>query len=108
MNKYFIDVIKSHYFDFSGKATRMQFWMWVLWNFIVAFVLGLVLGLVGVKADTSSTISMIYTFALLLPSLGIAARRLRDGGFSPWFLLLMLVPFIGWLILFILYLMPSK
>lgn len=28
----YIDAIKNHYFDFSGRATRTQFWMFVLVN----------------------------------------------------------------------------
>lgn len=107
MNKYFIDVIKNHYIDFSGKATRTQFWMFVLFNFIVSFVLGLICGMF-LQQNTANMINWIYWLALLLPSLGIAARRLRDGGFTPWLLLLLLVPVIGWLILLILYIMPSK
>lgn len=107
MNKYFIDVLKNHYCDFGGKATRTQFWMFVLINFIVSFVLGIVCGMLF-KEQTASIISSIYSLALLLPSLGIGARRLRDGGFSPWLLLLFLIPVIGWLVLLILYIMPSK
>lgn len=107
MNKYFIDVIKNHYFDFSGRATRTQFWMFVLWNFIVALVLGIVCGMF-LKAQTVNMIQWIYAIALFFPGLGIAARRLRDGSFSPWLLLLGLIPVLGWIILLILYIMPSK
>ena len=107
MNNYFIDVIKNHYCDFSGKATRKQFWLFVLINWLVSLVLGIVCGMF-LKQQTTSIISAIYGLALLLPSLGIAARRLRDGGFSPWLLLLGLIPFIGPIILLILYIMPSK
>ena len=107
MNKYFIDVIKNHYFDFGGRATRTQFWLFVLINVIVCVVLGIVCGMF-LKEQTASIVIKIYNLALLLPSLGIAARRLRDGGFSPWLLLLFLIPVIGWIILLILYIMPSK
>lgn len=107
MNQYFIDVIKNHYFDFSGRATRTQFWMFALINFIVGLVLGFVCSMF-LKEKTASIISTIYWLALLLPCLGIAARRLRDGGFTPWLLLIGLIPFIGWIILLILYIMPSK
>lgn len=106
MNKYFIDVIKNHYFDFSGRATRMQFWMFALINFIVSIVLGIVAGIV--LKGNANIVNIIYGLALLLPSLGITARRLRDGGFTPWLLLLLFVPVIGWIALLILYIMPSK
>lgn len=107
MNKYFIDVIKNHYFDFSGRATRTQFWLFVLISWLVSLVLGIVCAMF-LKEQTASIISGLYTLALLLPGLGIAARRLRDGGFSPWLLLIGLIPVIGWIILIILYIMPSK
>ena len=107
MNKYFIDVIKNHYFDFAGRATRTQFWMFVLFNFIISLVLGIICGMF-LSENTTNIISWVYYFALLLPSLGIAARRLRDGGFTPWLLLLALIPFIGWIALIVLYIMPSK
>ena len=107
MNKYFIDVIKNHYFDFSGRATRTQFWMFVLINFIIGIVLGFICGMF-LQEQTSNIIKWAYTIALFFPSLGLAARRLRDGGFSPWLLLLYFIPVLGWIVLLILYIMPSK
>jgi len=104
-NTYFLDVIKNHYIDFAGKADRKQFWLWVLFSVIIFLILGLVLGFLG---KAGSIIYYLCWLALLLPSLGIAARRLRDGGFTPWLLLLGLIPFIGGIILLVLYLMPSK
>ena len=104
-NTYFWDVIKNHYIDFAGKATRKQFWLYVLWSFIVFFVLGFVAAFIG---KVGTTVIFLCELAVLLPSLGIAARRLRDGGFSPWLLLLGLIPVLGGLILLVLYLLPSK
>lgn len=104
-NTYFLDVIKNHYFDFAGKADRKQFWLWVLWSFIIFLVLSIVLGFFG---KVGNIIYFLCQLAILLPALGIAARRLRDGGFSPWLLLLGLIPVIGWIILLVLYLLPSK
>ena len=44
---------------------------------------------------------------LILPGLAVGARRLRDGGFSPWLLLVALV-LLGGIALLVLYCMPSK
>ena len=104
-SKYFIDPIKNHYIDFGGKATRTQFWLFVLFNFLVFLVLSFILGYFGKAGDI---IYFLCQLALFLPALGIAARRLRDGGFSPWWLLIGLLPIIGWLVLLVLYLFPSK
>ena len=105
MKTYFLDVIFNHYVDFGGRATRKQFWMFVLFNLIISIVLGIVLGFLG---KTGTILANVYQLAILLPSLAIAARRLRDGGFTPWLLLLGLLPIIGWIILLVLYLLPSK
>ncbi len=102
---YFVDPIKNHYFDFTGKADRKQFWLFVLFNFLVFLVLSIVLGFLG---KTGDVVYFVCQLAVLLPSLGIAARRLRDGGFSPWLLLIGLIPVLGWIVLLVLYLLPSK
>lgn len=101
MKTYFLDVIFKHYLDFGGRATRTQFWLFVLFNFIITVILGFF-------GETGHTVSMVYSLAVLLPSLAIAARRLRDGGFTPWLLFLLLLPILGPLALLILWLFPSK
>ena len=103
VKEYFLDVLKNHYFDFAGRANRKQFWIYALINFIIIIVLGIV----GIIIH-SNILTIIYSLAVLLPGLGIGARRLRDGGFTPWLLLIGLIPFIGWIALVILYIMPSK
>ncbi len=105
MFTYFIDPIKNHYVDFMGRATRKQFWLFVLWSFIVFLILRFLLGFVG---DTGNAIYWVCQLAILLPTLAIACRRLRDGGFSPWWILIWLIPFIGWIALLIMCLFPSK
>lgn len=95
---YFLDIITKHFFDFTGKEGRKVYWLFVLNCFIVSFILGLI----------SSTISYIFSLVVLLPSLGILVRRLHDAGFSGWFALLLLVPFVGWIAVVILACLPSK
>ena len=95
---YFLDIITKHFFDFGGKENRKVFWLFWLNCFIVSFILGLI----------SSTISYIFSLVVLLPSLGILVRRLRDAGFSPWLALLLLIPVVGWIAVVILACFPSK
>jgi uncharacterized membrane protein YhaH (DUF805 family) len=45
---------------------------------------------------------------LLLPNMALAVRRLHDTGRSGWWLLLMLVPFVGPLVLLYWYVQPSE
>ena len=117
---YFIDPIKNHYIDFAGKATRTQYWLWVLFLFIVSLVLGLVFTWFG---TVGTIILRLFGLAILLPSLAISARRLRDAGFWPWLAffsilgtvatfvnsgILSLAALLVGIVLFILHLFPSK
>ena len=109
LNTYFIDVIKNHYFDFNGRATRKQFWMYVLFFIIFWVLLGIVSAFLGEKAGT--VLTGIVSLALLLPNLGIAVRRLHDIGRSGWWILIGIIPvinFIGGIVLLVFYVLPSK
>ena len=65
MKKYFLDVLKLQYADFKGRASRRQFWMFVLYNVIAAVIVGIIGGIVGLNAILSG----LYSLALLIPSL---------------------------------------
>ncbi len=96
---WFIDPIKNHYFDFEGRATRQQFWMFFLIYLIVAIVIGVVESMVGLE----DILTGLFGVALLLPYLGLAARRLHDIDKSGWWLLIGLVPIIGFIVLLVFY-----
>jgi uncharacterized membrane protein YhaH (DUF805 family) len=88
----FIESIRicfSKYADFSGRAGRPEFWWWTLFTFLVSMATGIV----------SDMLSGLFSLAVLLPSLAVGARRLHDTDRSAWFLLLWLIPVIGWLVL---------
>ncbi|MFM4966543.1 DUF805 domain-containing protein [Aeromonas veronii] len=92
---WYISVLKQ-YAVFSGRARRTEYWMFVLCNVIVMLLLGMVDKLIG---GDNEMISSIYSLAVLLPSLAVAARRLHDTDRSAWWLLLGLIPIIGTLVL---------
>ena len=97
----YVAVLKK-YVEFSGRAKRPEFWWFVLANFIVSLLVGFVAGFIRVPV-----LPMLYSVAVLLPSLAVGARRLRDAGFSPWLLLLLLLPVVN-IALLVLWAMPSK
>jgi uncharacterized membrane protein YhaH (DUF805 family) len=100
---WYLDPIKNHYFDFEGVADRKTFWMFVLYNVLITLALDVVLSVVHL-----GPLASLYSLAVLLPSLGLAARRLHDIGMSAWWLLVGLVPVIGWIVLIYFYCQPSK
>ena len=92
LNQWFVDPIKNHYFDFEGRSTVQQYWMFTLWCFIFSILLEVI------GQDIAST---LFSLALLFPGLAIGARRLHDIGKSGWWQLLWLIPIIGWIILIV-------
>ncbi|RMG81248.1 MAG: DUF805 domain-containing protein [Bacteroidetes bacterium] len=85
---YYLDVLKK-YADFDGRARRAEYWYFVLFNFIVSSVLGFMDGMMGtVTASGTGMISLLYTLAVLVPSIAVAVRRMHDVGKSGWFALI--------------------
>lgn len=106
----------SNYVNFSGRATRPQFWWWVLFVFIVVFVLGMIDGaivapMLGAEAfseDASQPLSLIAALGLFLPNLAVSVRRLHDIGKSGWWILIGLIPVLGLLVLIYWYVQPGE
>lgn len=101
---YYWDVLKNHYVDFKGRASRKDFWMFVLFNFISFFILSLILGLLG---RFGSILYSLCSLAVMLPSICMSIRRLHDTSRSGWWLLIFFVPLIGPLVLIVFLLLPS-
>ena len=106
---WYIEVIKK-YAVFNGRARRKEYWMFVLVNFIIAIVLGILVGIATSMDRNSHTslaplfncISSLYSLALLLPSLGVFVRRLHDIGKSGWWFFIGFIPLIGFIWLLVL------
>jgi uncharacterized membrane protein YhaH (DUF805 family) len=79
----------NKYATFEGRAPRSEYWWFVLFTWLVSLATGMI----------NETLSGLFSLAVLLPSLAVGARRLHDIDKSGWFLLLWLIPIIGWLVL---------
>ena len=89
MNWYF-EVMKK-YAVFSGRARRKEYWMFFLFNFIIAFALGFILAFIDVALGAGTTLSTLgstlYSLAVILPGLAVGVRRMHDIGRSGWWVL---------------------
>jgi uncharacterized membrane protein YhaH (DUF805 family) len=103
----FSEAVRSgfdHYVKFEGRASRSAYWWWFLFEVIV--------GVVAVILDYAifSSLGVFYvltSLGLLLPSLSVAVRRLHDTDRTGWWLLIYLVPFIGFIVLLVFFLTDS-
>jgi len=98
---WYLKVLKQ-YADFNGRARRKEYWMFVIFNIVVAFVLGFIDGIIGTyDAQTGyGVLGGLYTLAVLIPGLAVGVRRLHDVGKSGWMLLIAFIPLVGaiWLL----------
>jgi uncharacterized membrane protein YhaH (DUF805 family) len=101
--EWYLKVLKN-YVGFQGRARRKEYWMFALFNLIIAFVIGFVEGLLNL----SQVLSTLYSLAILLPSLAVGVRRLHDTGRSGWWLLISLVPLIGLIVLLVFFCEDSQ
>ena len=84
--KWYLKVVKDNYANFKGRASREEYWMFVLFNFI--FIIALSFIEVFLFGLYSSILSNIYYLAVLVPTIAVGVRRMHDTGKSGWFLLI--------------------
>ncbi|MEX9251652.1 DUF805 domain-containing protein [Pseudenterobacter timonensis] len=93
-----------NYVGFRGRARRKEYWMFFLVNIILTFVLTVLDKLLGwERTGGEGVLTTIYGLLVLLPTWAVQFRRLHDTDRSAWWLLLTLIPIIGWLILLAFY-----
>ncbi len=88
----------AKYADFNGRATRAEYWWFMLFIVLLTVLLGF----------ASDMLSSLFCLAMLLPSIAAAARRLHDTGRTGWWQLLGLLPVIGWIWLIVLLAMQGE
>ena len=92
----------KRYAQFNGRSRRMEYWMWILFTVIAAFVLGILDFLLGFSNTTAGAgagsqlrnglLGNVFSLATFLPSLAVTVRRLHDTNRSGWWMLLPVIP----------------
>jgi len=108
--KYYFNVLDK-YTIFTGRTSRKEYWMFIIFNFLISGIAILIDNLIGTTIQTDYGVTlpygyiyMLYVLAVIIPSIAVSVRRLHDVGKSGWFMLLVLIPVIGsiWFIVFML------
>ena len=72
------------YAKFDGRASRSEFWYFVLFCFVYFFVAGFLLGFSGVSDAAFDGATLVLLIPIFIPSIAVAARRLHDINQSGW------------------------
>jgi len=99
----FGDAVKTcliqKYANFSDRAPRSEYWWFALFCWGGTIVLSFIDSLIFGNPSGYGLLSTLWGLAILLPSIGAGVRRLHDLDKSGWWLLISLIPLIGFLIL---------
>lgn len=87
--------------DFSGRSNRREYWWWQLWQLLLRGLTGaaVVVTLIsplwrdgasetGPLATVTLAVFILFNASLVIPNWALTARRYRDGGMSPWLVVL--------------------
>ena len=90
-------VVFERYAQFEGRAGRAEYWWFVLANILISIAFNILAS----ATDLFLILSFLVSLALLVPGLAVAIRRLHDTSRSGWWVLIALIPFVGWIILIV-------
>ena len=105
----FVTAVKNAFikcFDFKTRSSRSEFWYFYIFTTIMGFI-GLQidqifqLKIMGLQFDNINgtvilgPLYIFFYFLFFIPSLALYVRRLHDINRSGWWLLIVLIPFIG-------------
>lgn len=99
----------TNYFNFKDRTTRKDYWLTVVINIligaIISFISGFIIKVTGYHIF--DYIMLIYYLLTFIPALAQSVRRMHDVNKSGWYLLMSLIPIVGWIIVLVQECSPS-
>jgi len=105
---WYIEALKK-YTVFGGRSRRKEYWYYALFVVTISIVLSTIDGLIGTSNSSTGggLLSGIFGLATLVPSIAVSVRRLHDIDRTGWWVLIGLVPLIGWIVLLVFHVQDS-
>ena len=97
--EWYLHALKQ-YATFTGRASRKEYWYFVLFNILAAMALFIVGEVIA--TGLGGSLYTLYLLGTFLPSFAVSVRRLHDIGKSGWWLLVSLIPLVGTVVLLVL------
>ena len=95
-----VNTALNRYATFTGRARRPEYWYFALFALLVVTTTA-ALDATLFPENLAGPITTLAGLLLLLPSLAVATRRLHDLDRSGWWMLVGLLPLVGWIILLV-------
>jgi len=96
------NVLMNNYANLNGRASRSEYWWFVLFNLIVNIVTFVIDSTLGTMVTYDmGYVGLIAFLALLLPTVSVSVRRLHDIGKSGWWILLAIIPIVNFIGIFV-------
>jgi len=101
--KWFWIVMKKA-FVFKGRARRKEYWMFALITFLIALATNVLDLLNGwMLTPAIGILSAIFSLLVFIPNISVSVRRMNDLGYSGWWVLIILIPILGPLLLLMMF-----
>lgn len=81
----------SKYADFNGRASRSEFWWFMLFVTLASIA----------SSFLGPLVAGLFFLGTLLPSVAVSSRRLHDTNRTGWWQLVGLIPIVGFIILIV-------
>jgi uncharacterized membrane protein YhaH (DUF805 family) len=115
------------YADFSGRASRSEFWFAYLWVVLLGFgsyfALVIVFGVLGAAVSASDSgaapafgvgagivglLWLLAYIAVIIPFIAVSVRRLHDAGYAGYYYFMGFIPLVGGILLLVYYATESR
>jgi uncharacterized membrane protein YhaH (DUF805 family) len=115
------------YADFSGRASRSEFWFAYLWVVLLGFgsyfALAIVFGVLGAVISSSDSgaapafgvgagvVGLLWVLAyiaVIIPFIAVSVRRLHDAGYAGYYYFMGFIPLVGGILLLVYYATESR
>jgi len=103
--------LQRKYAEFRGRARRSEYWFFILFTAIASAVGAALDAIFRIRSGAyggTGPIQGVIQLALLLPTLAVGVRRLHDTGRSGWWLLVGLIPVVGWVFLVVFFVQDGQ
>ena len=77
--------LKDKYANFKGRASRSEFWFFYLF-LVIGYAISISTMFISIKLFIGTI--LIFSLAMIIPSIAVTVRRLHDINKSGWFILL--------------------